>query len=106
MRSYNKEDLVLSNNDIAEIINFILQDAKISTKDAGFSIPDFSSFFTTLQLPTMTKEEISQAVKYEIRPYIPLPLSEVTLDWIIIEGEVGKAPLKILGVAISNDTIA
>lgn len=105
-RSYNKENLVLSNNDIAEIINFILQDAKISTKDVGFSIPDFSSFFTTLQLPTMTKEEISQAVKYEIRPYIPLPLSEITLDWIIIEGEVGKTPLKILGVAISNDTIA
>ncbi len=104
-RTFKQDTLLLSNRDIAIAIQLICQEAKILTKDVNFSIPDFSSFFTVFELPIMTKEEIPQAIKYEVRPYVPLPLSEITLDWIITDGEIGRTPIKILVVAIPNDVI-
>jgi type IV pilus assembly protein PilM len=96
---------LLSRQDIALAIQTICREAKIQTKLVNFSIPDFCSFFTNFRLPIMSKEELPQAVKYEARSYIPLPFSEITLDWTVIEGEVGKTPLEILLVAIPNDII-
>lgn len=104
-RVYTKNSVSLSNQELGEAIKAILDEAQIGTRTANLGIPDFSSFFTSFQIPVMSAEEIPQAVQYEVRPYIPLPLLEVTLDWIIMEGEPSKTPLKILVVAIPNDVV-
>lgn len=107
-RTFETTTLSLSTQDIARAILAISSEAKISERKAFFAIPDFASFFTSFDLPPMSREEIPQAVRFEARHHIPLPLAEVTLDWSIIEGEVSerkKTPLKILLVAVSNDLI-
>jgi type IV pilus assembly protein PilM len=104
-RVFKKDGLLLSNKEVANAIQAVCKETGIQTKEASFSIPDFSSFFTSFKLPVMGKEEISQAIKYEVRPYIPLPLSEVTLDWSVTEGEPSKTPLKVLVAAIPNDIV-
>lgn len=108
-RTFEKSTLLLSSQDIAKGIKAVLEEAKIKTKECVFSIPDFSSFFTTFELPPMTKEELPQAVRYEARQHIPLPLGEVALDWQIIEGEADasqkKTKLQILLVAVPNEII-
>jgi len=105
-RSFNKKNsLSLSNKHIAKAIQLICQEAEIETKEVSFSIPDFCTFFTSFDLPEMGKEEIAQAIRYEVRPYIPLPLEEVVLDWIIIEGKPHETPLKVLVAAIPNDVV-
>lgn len=109
-RTLDKSTLLLSGQDIAKAITAIFEEAKILERKAVFSIPDFSTFFTDFELPPMTKEELSEAVKYQAKQYIPMPLSEVTLDWSIIEGRMGNksqksTPLKILLVAVPNEMI-
>jgi type IV pilus assembly protein PilM len=104
-RVFTKNSVSLSNIELGEAIKTIMSEAGIETKQANLGIPDFSSFFTSFQIPVMSREEIPQAIQYEVRPYIPLPLLEVTLDWIIMEGEPSKTPLKILVVAIPNDVV-
>ncbi len=104
-RVFQKNTLTLSNKQVGNAIRAICKEAGIQTKEVNFSIPDFCSFFTSFELPIMGKDEISQAVQYHVRPYIPLPLAEVTLDWLIAEGNPSKTPLKILVVAIPNDVI-
>lgn len=107
-RSFDKNTLLLSTEDVARAILAIVEEAKIKTKRAIFSIPDFSSFFTNIELPPMTIEELPQAVEAEARQYVPLPLSEVTLDWQIIEEDAPKqkeAKFKILLVAVPNEVI-
>jgi len=107
-RTFEKSTLLLSDKDIAQAILAIRQESKISEKKVIFSIPDFASFFTTIDLPPMTREEIPQAVRFEARHYVPLPLAEVILDWSIIEGKLSnreRIPLKILLVAVPNDVI-
>jgi type IV pilus assembly protein PilM len=105
-KSLRKNALSLSDENIAEAIGAVLDEAGIRTREANFSIPDFCSFFTGFELPAMNKEEISKAVFYQVRPLIPLPLEEVSLDWSIIKGKPSKTPLKILVVAIPNEVIA
>lgn len=107
-RSFGKNTLLLSTEDIAKAILAVIEEAKIKTKRAIFSIPDFSSFFTNIELPLMTVEELPQAVEAEARQYIPLPLSEITLDWQIIErGAPGQKEekFKILLAAVPNEVI-
>jgi len=107
-RTFEKSTLLLSASDIAKAIQAICQEAKIKVKKATFSLPDFSSFFTNFELPPMTKKEISQAVKYAAPQYIPLPLSEVTIDWQVIGGKIADkkgTKLKMLLVAVPNDAI-
>ncbi len=107
-RTFEKSALLLSSQEIAQGIKAIIDEAKIKTRECVFSIPDFSTFFTNFELPPMTKEEIPQAVFYEAKQHVPLPLEEVTLDWEVIGGEVinkNKEKLKILLVAVPNEVI-
>ena len=60
---------MISSPDVSEIIRAILKEAGIKTKEAVFSIPDFSTFFTTFQLPPMSEEELPGAVHTKIRWY-------------------------------------
>lgn len=109
-RTIDKNTLLFSSQEIAKAILAILEEAKIQERKVVFSIPDFASFFIDFSLPPMTKDELPEAVKYEARQYIPMPLSEVTLDWSVIGGQIGKGrqkstPLKILLVAVPTEII-
>lgn len=109
-RTFEKSTLLLSSQDISRAILAVIEEAKIKTRQAIFSLPDFSTFFTNFELPPMTKEELPQAVRYAARQHVPLPLGEVTLDWQVTEGEVGsqkkkKTKLKILLVAVPKEVI-
>ncbi len=107
-RTFEKSTLVLSNEEVAKAIDIIVREAKIKTKTVVFSVPDFSSFFTSFRLPPMTKEELPQAVKYEARQHIPVPLEEVVLDWQVMESrpiDKKKTIFKILLAAVPNEVI-
>jgi len=106
-RTFEKNTLTLSSEDIARGVRAICQEAAIETKEAVFSLPDYSSFFTYFELPLMSKEELPQAVQYEARKHVPLPFAEVTFDWQIIEKPApnSKQPFKILLVAVPNEVI-
>ena len=107
-RTFEKRTLSVSDAEVARAIKAINKEAGIKIRSAAFSIPDFSTFFTNFTLPPMTKEELPQAVSYEARQHIPVPLSDVTLDWQIIEGKTSsrnKSSVKILLVAVPNEIV-
>lgn len=107
-RTFEKSTLLLSSSDVAKAIRAIGEESKIKTKIAVFSLPDFLTFFTTFELPPMSKEELPQAIRFEARQHIPLPLGEVTIDWQIVRGKIGRnrgEKLRILLVAVPNEII-
>jgi type IV pilus assembly protein PilM len=107
-RTFEKNTLFLLGKDISRALKAIIEESRIKSRDAIFSIPDFSTFFTTFDLPPMTKNELEEAVKYEAKLHIPMPLGEVALDYIEIEGaasEKKETNLKILLVAVPNEVI-
>lgn len=106
-RNQEKGSFLLSNYFVSRAIKAVMQEAKIKTKAAIFSVPDFSTFCVSFELPPMTEKEINQAVYYNAPQYIPLPITETTLEWKLIGGNPGdkKSPLKIFLVAVPNQTI-
>src|SRR3989344_1376468 len=84
-RTFEKNTLLLSSLDIARALRAIFEEAKMKSRKGVFSIPDFSSFFTNFELPPMSKSELAEAVQFEARKHVPLPISEVTFDWQLLE---------------------
>lgn len=93
-------------DDVAGKLREALDAAAINTKDANFSLPSFSGFFTTFDLPRIDLSEIEGAIKYQSYQYIPLPLQEVVLDWEIINKDSkNEERYKVLLVAIPKDIL-
>lgn len=70
---------------VAEMIKQTIQAAKIKSRKVSLSIPVYSSFSTLIDLPPMPEKEIARAIPFEARKYVPIPTSEVVLDWSIVE---------------------
>ncbi len=97
----------LSAVETASIIKQVMREAKIAGVEAAMSVPIFSGFSTTIFMPTMPDAELEQAVAYEAKKYIPLPLSEVQFEWVRTNNDVAdkKAKAEILIVAVTNELI-
>jgi type IV pilus assembly protein PilM len=106
-RNIEKGSYLLSNYFVSRAIRAVLDEARIKTKAVIFSIPDFSTFCTSFELPPMPANEVPEAVYYNAPQYIPLPASETTLDWKLVGGTPGDkhSSLKIFLIAIPNQTV-
>ena len=105
-RTFEKNTLSLALKDIVRATKAVFEEAGIKAKKVFFSIPDFATFFTTFELPPMTKEEIPSAVEIEARRHVPVPLSEVAFDWQILNKMPKKGEkIKILLVAVPLEVV-
>jgi type IV pilus assembly protein PilM len=95
---------------IAENLVDLIREANVTTTDAGVSIPFSRSLLTLVELPkAKTPEEQKTIVELEARKYIPVPVSEVQLDWFIIPDTSEKkeqTKVKVLIVAVHNNELA
>lgn len=107
----------LSAEKTIEAIKDILREAKTTTLSCGSALPLSSSLITFISVPPVPEKQIGEVVAIEARKYIPVPLSEVLLDWSIIPKEESyvtdedaskteKASFDVLVVAIHNEYIA
>ena len=71
---------------IIEALNDLLKEkeVKVSTKSAAFAIPFSSSLMSLIQVPDVPMKELQNLIPIEARKYIPIPISEVALDWSLI----------------------
>ena len=106
-KTFEKGTYLISSLFISRAIKAVLEEARIKTKEAIFSIPDFSTFSVAIELPPMSEKEIPEAVRFNAPQYIPLPSSETTIDWRLIEGAPGEphSSLKVLLMAIPNQVV-
>jgi len=95
---------------IAETLADLLREAKATTTDAGVSIPFSRSLLTLVELPRRESEDEQRTViELEARKYIPVPVSEVQLDWFILPEEESASPrnkVSVLLVAVHNDELS
>lgn len=97
---------------IAETLKDLMREANVTTIDAGVSIPFSRSLLTLVELPRREDQnEQKTIVELEARKYIPVPVSEVQLDWFVIpepipEGAEPPAKAKVLIVAVHNDQLS
>jgi type IV pilus assembly protein PilM len=109
----------LSAEQITETLKDLLRESKVSTMNCGVSIPYARSLLTLVNLPYREDpKEQKTVIELEARKYIPVPTSEVQLDWFVVpKAEPGQFEekdvrhptvenIEVLLVAVHNDELA
>lgn len=105
---------------LSQALSDIIKEANVTTKIGAIAIPSSASLISLISLPNgIGEKEFPEVVQNEARKYIPVPISEVTLDWWMIPQQVEsfedtatstavKPEVKneVLVVAIHNDTLS
>lgn len=98
----------ISEKEAAEFLRILIEESGIKTKDAAASIPGFSAFATLLELPLVSLAETAKAMDFQIKQYIPVPLSEVSVDWVKVGERTNQEnpTQQIFLVSVANETVA
>lgn len=82
-----KKDIKSLDKDTIESMKTILNTAEVAHHKVAMSVPASSTFTSIVSFPRMAREQIEQAVNYEARQYIPIPIEEVVFGWSIISND-------------------
>lgn len=94
--------------DTIQLLKTLIKHSNFKSRDAIVSIPSFAAFITLFEMPQMEDTDIAKAMQFQIGQYIPLPVTEVTIDWLKVgerQDEQGFVKEQILLVSIPNETI-
>ena len=94
--------------DAVRLLRLLLDNMGIKKGRVVASLPTFSAFIALIELPDISDQEVAQTIKFQAKQYVPLPLEEVTLDYIPVGrriGNDGKAVRQILLVSVPTEKI-
>lgn len=95
---------------LADVLKKLYDASKIKNKKVVMALPEFSVFTRFLEFPGVKKEELKDAVYYEAKQYIPMPLDEVQMSYVPIGFNEAKnaprvllvaAPIKVIDIYIN-----
>lgn len=72
---------------VAEALRNLLRESGVTANECGLAIPLSASLVSLVEMPNLEPAQLSQVIALEARKYIPVPLSEVSLDWWVIPKE-------------------
>lgn len=111
----------LPSDKVVEALKEVLKQSGVVTTSAAFAIPVQSSLIFMVELPAQLKEgELASIIPTEARKYIPVPITEVSLDYFVLpkkessfeEANNPDLPSKptektqVLVVATQNDAVS
>lgn len=109
----------LSADKIADVLIDLIKEANITTKSCGISIPISASLVIVIDMPPLSPKQLKAMIPIEARKYIPVPITEVELDWFILpenelkfrsqdqsKEEDKKSKTQVLIVAIHKETLS
>lgn len=82
-------DIVRSDSDedfekIVESIKFIIRKSKTLSSKVIASLPSYAVFSSVINVSAVNKKDLTEAIHVEAKKFIPVPLSEVVLNWQIL----------------------
>src|SRR3990167_8865804 len=75
---------------LAEALTDVLKEANVTAKSCALSIPFSASLISLIEMPALSDDQLKKMIPIEARKYIPVPITEVTLDWFILPEESRK----------------
>lgn len=101
---------IMNSDAVRNAINLLLEKSgpkKIKTRQVVCSLPETKAFLRIISLPAMEKEEVREAIKWEIEANIPLTLDQVYYDWQILDMDLTqeKGKMNVLVVAVARSVV-
>jgi type IV pilus assembly protein PilM len=95
----------LNSSAIVDAIREAVEKAKIKTKQVAAAVSGHSVIVKKVSLPTMTRDELDEQIRWEAEQYIPFDVNEVNLDFQILDDQEGEGQMEVLLVAAKKDLI-
>lgn len=90
---------------LAEVLKKLYSSSGIKNKKVVMALPEFSVFTRFLEFPGVKEEELRDAVYFEAKQYIPMPLNEVQLSYVPIGFNTERNAPRVLVVAAPRKVI-
>lgn len=102
------EMVTLSNERSVEAVTDVMRESGVTGRQGALAMPLSSSFLTVIPVTTNPNEDLTSRIPVEARKYVPLPLTDVTLDWSELPRDVDdKTSVKeVLIAAIENKALS
>lgn len=83
--------------EVAESIKKLVTSARITAKEAVFSLPESKVYTRLVSFPPLTDTELASAIEWQIESYIPIPKKDAVYDHQIVSR--GEKEVEVLLVA-------
>lgn len=90
--------------EISLVLEKLMKENGFSGDSVVSSLPGNRVMIHYLELPFSDPKKVQQVVKYELEPYLPMPIDEIVVDCQIMEYEKGKSS-KVLTAAAKKTTV-
>lgn len=90
---------------VSKAIVNVLQQTKVKYRKLQAAIAGQSVIVRTIKMPLMSENELVNAIRWEAERYIPFPVDEVTLDYVIMNTDKQQQEMDVMLVCAHNDII-
>lgn len=97
--------VVTNIDEVSRAIVGLFQSSKITRKQVLVAIAGQAVIVRNIKMPSISKDELKDAVRWEAEKYIPFPVDEVTMDYQVIKQAQEQNELEIMLVCAHNDII-
>ena len=86
----------------------VLRESDVQASKVVITLPLAGSFVTTIAITAKPQDDIAPRVNVEARKYIPVPLTDVALEWVEVDPlkNTPQSVREVLVAAIQNDVLA
>lgn len=99
----------LGEEKIFEAITDLFKEAKVTARNAVVAIDPSSTYVSLIKLPKVDDEQLKTMIPIEARKYIPIPLTEVQMDWWHIPTTINiddhEESINIVLAAVNNEVL-
>lgn len=96
---------ILSKLPVAEAINQIYSTSKIKNQQVATSISGHSVIVKKVTLPAMGDDELGESIQWEAEQYIPFDISDVNVDYQVLQRSPEGQKLDVVLVAAKKEKI-
>lgn len=90
---------------LAEALKLLYANSRIKNTSVVMALPEFSVFTRFLEFPGVKQEELKESVYYEAKQYLPIPIEEVQMSYVVIGFNEQKSAPRVLLVAAPKKII-
>lgn len=94
-------NVMIDQQALAHLLTQLVKDTGAKSREVNIALPESQVFTRVIEMPALSHQELSSAIRWEAEQYIPLPLDQVNMDYTIVsEGaNTSTGKMEILLVA-------
>ncbi|MBN2100336.1 type IV pilus assembly protein PilM [Candidatus Dojkabacteria bacterium] len=90
---------------LADALRVLYEDGGFRTRNVVAALPEFSIFTRFLEFPGVKESELEDAIHWQAKQVVPIPMSEIQMSWILLGRDESKNAYRVLLVAAPRKLI-